>query len=315
MFQRDFPFFHHNPDTIFFDSASSAQKPQVVIDAVEQFLAGGYANIHRGAYDTSLEASHRYETSKKRLAALFGMQSHSEVVYTYNATYAFNMIVQSLVKTGLLSRGDTVLLSQCEHHANIVPWHIAAEEHGIRIEWVRVASDGTLDYDDLAKKLPNARVLSLTLASNVTGEILDIERVQSYREQLSEKPLWIADGSQFAPHHTVSLPKSGIDIFVGTGHKMMSDTGIGFLIASKDLLQKLLPSWGGGGAINWVSETGYEPAGLPFRYEPGTPHIVGAISLLAALDYIESIGGYAKIAEYEQDLIEYFLGKIPTLPE
>lgn len=318
MFRSDFPIFENKPNLVFLDSASSAQKPKQVIDAMSSFFANSYANIHRGAYDLSMESSLLYERAKEKIAEFLGADSYHEIVFTYNATYAFNLIARSLVKTGILKKWDIVLLSKADHHANIVPWQIIAEEYGVVIEWVNLHTDGTIDYADLENKAPHAKVISLTGASNVTGELLDLERVSQIVEaskiQSKNNGIFILDGSQRFPHMGTDVAKYGIDIFIGTGHKVMSDTGIGFFYARRELLKTMIPAFGGGGAINFVHEDGYEPAGLPFRHEPGTPHISGAVSLLAALEYIESIGGFATIEKYEQELVEYTLEKIRELP-
>lgn len=314
MYRSDFPIFSTHPNLVYLDSASSSHKPQIVIDALSHFFASDYANIHRGSYDLSMESSLLYEKSKKAIAKKLYASSDSEIVFTYNATYAFNLIAQSLVKSGLLNRGDTVLLSKVEHHANIVPWQIIAAEYGIIIDWVDLHDDGTLDYDSLAEKLPYAKILSITGASNVTGEILDLDRVKEILDSLEQKPLYILDGSQRFPHMETDVVGYGIDFFVATGHKVMSDTGIGFYYGRKDILQKMDPIFCGGGAINSVTTSGYEPAGLPFRHEPGTPHIAGAVSLLAALEYIDLIWGFATIEKYEKELTEYALKLFATLP-
>ena len=313
MFHHEFPIFTTHPDLVYLDSASSAHKPKAVIDSLLHFFANDYANIHRWAYDLSMESSRLYDRSKSAVATKLGASS-AEIVFTYNATYAFNLIAQSLVKSGFLTKGDTVLLSKVEHHANIVPWQIIAAEYGIIIDWVELHSDGTLDYNSLKQKLPNAKILSITGASNVTGEILDLEMVKGIFDLLEQKPLLILDGSQRFPHMETDVVKYGIDFFVATGHKVMSDTGIGFYYGRKDLLQKMDPAFCGGGAINSVTTEWYDPAGLPFRHEPGTPHIAGAVSLLAALDYIDSIGGFAIIEQYEKELTEYALELFSTLP-
>ena len=342
MFRHDFPIFTTHPSLVYLDSASSAHKPQNVIDALSHFFANDYANIHRWAYDLSMESSRLYDRSKSAVATKLGA-SPAEIVFTYNATYAFNLIAQSLVKSGFLVKWDTVLLSKVEHHANIVPWQIIAAEYGILIDWIELHPDGTLDYDSLEQKLPNAKVLSITGASNVTGEILDINRVKkifdgldtpfvkggrgdlvskensqslcdsSFAKELT-RPLFILDGSQRFPHMETDVLQYGIDFFVATGHKVMSDTGIGFYYGRKELLQKMDPAFCGGGAINSVTTDGYEPAGLPFRHEPGTPHIAGAVSLLAALDYIDSIGGFSVVEQYEKELTEYALELFTTFP-
>ncbi len=314
MFRSDFPLFTTHPDLVYLDSASSAQKPQAVINALSRYFATDYANIHRWAYDLSMESSLIYEQSKKAVAKKLYASSDAEIVFTYNATYAFNLISRSLVKSGFLQKGDTVLLSKVEHHANIVPWQILSEEYGIVIDWIDLHSDGTLDYDSLKQKLPNAKLLSITGASNVTGEILDLDRVKKIFDGLYYKPFFIIDGSQRFPHMETDVVRYGIDFFVATGHKVMSDTGIGFYYGRKDLLQKIDPAFCGGGSINSVSMDGYEAAGLPFRHEPGTPHIAGAVSLLAALDYIDSIGGFVRVEQYEQDLTEYALELFSTFP-
>lgn len=172
---------------------------------------------------------------------------------------------------------------------------------------MELQADGTLDYDSLAQKLPFAKILSITGASNVTGEVLDIERVAHLFQNLENKPLFVLDGSQRFPHMETDVQKYGIDFYIATGHKIMSDTGIGFFYGRKDIIQKMEPAFCGGGAINSVTIDGYEAAGLPFRHEPGTPHIAGAVSLLAALDYIDSIGGFEVIEKYERELTEYAL--------
>lgn len=313
MFRSDFPIFQTHPDLVFLDSASSAQKPKKVIDAMSAYLSSSYSNIHRGAYDLSMESSLLYDQAKQAVAKKLSCRA-DEVVFTYNATYAFNLVTRGLVKSGMLQKGDTVLLSKVEHHANIVPWQILAEEYGIQLDWAELHDDGTIDYDSLSEKLPHAKILSITGASNVTGEILDIERVKSMFDTLSTKPLFILDGSQRFPHMATDVAKYGIDFYIATGHKVMSDTGIGFFYWRKELLQKMDPAFCGGGAINVVTTDGYEAAGLPFRHEPGTPHIVGAVSLLAALEYIDSIGGYEMIERYERELTEYALEQFAKLP-
>ncbi len=321
MFHSDFPFLREVPGTIFLDSAASAQKPEVVIQALSDCFHHSYANIHRGSYDLSERAEALYDDSKKRVARFLGAASPHEIVYTYNATYAFNLLSRSLVKSGMLRKGDMILLSRLEHHANIVPWQILAEEYGIGIEWIDITSEGRIDLDDLSKKLnPNVKLISLSGASNVTGATLDIESVHEILRQyvlrkLANRPLLVIDGSQSFPHFAIDVTKYDIDFFITTGHKVMSDTGIGILYGKKQLLKSMLPAFCGGGAINAVSESGYEAAGLPYRYEPGTPHIAGAASLGAALAYIEEKGGYETIEAYEKSLVEHTLEHIKTLPD
>jgi cysteine desulfurase/selenocysteine lyase len=314
MFRSDFPIFTTHPNLVFLDSASSAQKPKMVIDSISRFFASDYANIHRWAYDLSMESSRLYELAKTKLAHLLGLHSYHEIVFTYNATYAFNILSRTLIKSGKLNQWDHILLSKADHHANIVPWQILATEYGIIIDWIDLHDDGTIDYTSIEKQISGVKLISITGASNVTGEILDLERVKNILDSMESRPIWVLDGSQRFPHMETHMSEFWIDFFVGTGHKVMSDTGIWFLAGRKDLLQSLDPAICWGGAINSVTTLGYDPAGLPFRHEPGTPHIAWAVSLLASLEYIESIGGFSKIESYEKSLVEYTLAKIKNLP-
>ena len=313
MFKKDFPIFSKNNNLIFLDSASSTQKPAMVINGMKDFFENTYSNIHRGAYDLSMNASILYEKSKKKFAEFISADSHHEIVFTYNATYAFNLIVRALVKTHILEKWDKILLSKADHHANIVPWQIIAEEYGIEILWIGLHTDGTLDYEDIQAKIHDVKLISITGASNVTGEVLDLEKMSEILLKCEKKPLFVVDASQRFPHLATNVKKYGIDIFVTTAHKNMADTGLGVFYAKKDLLKALNPAFCGGGAINGVTIEWYSPAGLPFRHEPGTPHIAWAVSLLKALEYIESIGGYEVVEKYEKNLTEYALWKISEI--
>lgn len=314
MFRNDFPVFTTHPDLVYLDSASSAQKPRAVIDAMQTMMEGKYANIHRGSYDLSEMAEEIFESSKEYVRKAIGAQSRHEIVYTYNATYAANLLARSLVKSGLLVKWDRILLSLLDHHANIVPWQIIAEEYGIEIDWIGVTEDRRIDSSDLERKITGAKLVTLTAASNVTGAVTDFATIRDIMSKAQTKPLLVVDASQALPHFSLDVVSFGIDFLFATGHKVFADTGIGMLYGRKDLLQKMLPALCWGGAINAVSTTWYEPAWLPYRYEPGTPHIIGAASLLAAFQYIESIGGYSVVEKYEKELTEYTLEKITLLP-
>lgn len=314
MFRSDFPIFSTNPDTIYLDSASTAQKPKKVIESMTDIFSNSYANIHRGSYDLSERAEILFESSKEKVREFLSAASRHEIIYTYNATYAFNLLARSLVKSELLGKWDIILLSLLEHHANIVPWQIIAEEYGIKIEWVNITPDGRIDMDALAEKIPRVKLVSLTAASNVTWATLDFERLREIMESLSDRPLLVIDGSQSFPHFAINVVEENIDFLIATWHKVMSDTGIGILYGKKQLLQIMKPALCGGGAINSVSENGYEPAWLPYRYESGTPHIAWAASLLASLEYIESIWWYEVVESYEKELIEYTLRALEKLP-
>jgi cysteine desulfurase / selenocysteine lyase len=273
-----------------------------------------YANIHRWSYDLSEKSEALFDASKEKVRAFLHAESRHEIVYTYNATYAFNLLARSLVKSSMLVKWDRVLLSVLDHHANIVPWQMIAEEYGIVIDWIPVTPLGRLDLGVLESKIAWARLVSVTAASNVTWAITDIAKIRDILKKWDSHKILVIDGSQALPHFSVDVVDLDIDFFIATGHKVMSDTGIGILYGKKSLLQKMNPAFSWGWAINFVTQEGYEPAGLPYRHEPGTAHIVWAASLLAALTYIESIGWYDAIARHEQDLVAYTLSKIATLP-
>ena len=303
--KKDFPIFAHHPGLVYLDSTSTTQKPRYVIEGMKTFMETGYANIHRGAYRLSEISEELYDASKERVRTLINARDTSEIQYTYNATYAANMLAGSLRRSGRLRTGDTVLLCVAEHHANVVPWHILREDIGINIEYVALRDDYTIDLDDLrAKYTPNVKVVSFTVVSNVTGAVTDLTPVRSI---IGDETLFVVDATQAVPHRTFDVQAIGCDACFFTGHKMYSDTGIGVLYGRRDLMRALAPALGGGGAINWVREDAYMPAGLPYRYEPGTPHIIGAVSLLRAIEYIESIGGYATIMDRERTLMERML--------
>lgn len=173
----------------------------------------------------------------------------------------------------MLARGDRILLSVLDHHANIVPWQIIAEEYGIIIDWIGVTPEGRLDLADLESKISGSRLVSVTAASNVTGAITDIAKIRDIVKNDNPNKILVIDGSQAFPHFAVDVVDLDIDFYIATGHKIMSDTGMGILYGKKPLLQKMNPALCGGGAINFVTQDGYEAAGLPYRHEPGTPHI------------------------------------------
>jgi cysteine desulfurase / selenocysteine lyase len=210
-------------------------------------MHGHYANIHRGSYDLSEEAESLYEDSKELVRKYIGALSRHEIIYTYNATYAFNLLARTLAKSNVLNKNDIILLSLLDHHANIVPWQILSEEYGIKIEWIGVTSDGRINLDDLREKMKlNPKLVSLTAASNVTGAISDLTTISSILDTASVRPIFVVDGSQSFPHFFVNVEGLNIDFFIATGHKIMADTGIGILYGKKKLLQSLQPALCGG---------------------------------------------------------------------
>lgn len=318
-FRSDFPVFTRHPELIYLDSTATMQKPRAVIDAMCDFMEGKYANIHRGSYELSEQSEKVYEASKKAVCHVIHAKDTAEIFYTYNATYGMNLIAESLRVSWKLTKGDTILTTAIEHHANLVPWFIAARESWATVRVLPLAPSSVFDYDGFSRSLTHeVRVITVTAASNVTGEIIDLARIHTMITETytpEERPYFIVDASQLIPHASIDVESLEIDFLVFTAHKMMADTGLGIVYGKKELLRELTPSFWGGWAINVVTHTGFIPAGLPSRWEPWTPHIIGAASLLAALDYIDSIGWYATIEAVERDLIEYTWKKIEKLSE
>jgi cysteine desulfurase / selenocysteine lyase len=318
MYKKDFPIFHHNPELVYLDSASTTQKPNHVLERMASCMSHGYANIHRWSYELSEQAEEMYHASKSKIASFLWAKSGGEIHYFYNATAAFNYLEASIGFSNWVKKWDVILLSQLEHHANIVPWQILAKTLGVEVRFTPIKKDWRLDMEALRKELtPNVKVISLSWWSNVTGEILSLAKIRDIintKYSASDKPLFIIDGSQRFPHIQTNVQELEIDFFIFTGHKVFSDTWIWVLYGKENLLRQLSPAWSGWWAINSVTENGYESAGLPFRHEPGTPHIIGAASLLGSLEYIESIGGYTSIEKHERVLIDYVFQKLYRSP-
>ena len=306
--KKDFPIFQNNKDLIFFDSTSSTQKPSYVIDGIKDYLENSYSNIHRWMYDIAWISEELYDNSKKKVAELIWAESYKEVIYTYNSTYASNLLVWSLRLTWKLKAGDKVLLSIVEHHANIVPWLILKDEIGIEIDYVDVDENFNLDLDDFNKKYDESvKVISFTHVSNITGQVFDLEKIWELKRA---DTLFIIDASQSVPHFKIDLKKLNADFIFFTWHKIMADSGIWVLWWKTELLNELKPVFSGWWSISKVEETCFIDGKLPYKFEPGTPNLTWAVSLLKALEYIDSIWWFEKVEEIEKDLVEYTLKKI-----
>ena len=321
--KKDFRIFENNPGLVYLDSTATTQKPGYVVDGVKDYLENDYGNIHRWFHPLAERSEKLYIDSKKKTAEFIGAESWREIVYTFNSTYASNLLITSLRRSGYFQKWDKVLLSIVEHHANVVPWLILKEEIGIEIEYIQVKDDFSLDFDDLEEKLDErVKAVSLTHVSNVTGTIFDLERVgrmiahpltPSLVRRGDRKPLFIVDASQSVPHFEVDVQKLGCDFMFFTGHKLMADSGIGVLWWKEGILKDMKPSISWGGAISRVEEQWFKLSGLPDKFEPGTPNLSGAVSLLKAFEYIENIWGYEKIVEIEDELTEYALEKFKKI--
>jgi len=317
--KQDFPIFQTHPDLVYLDSTATSQKPEMVIDGVADYLRSSYANIHRGSYDISELSEKFYEDSKKIVARHIGAESWREIIYTGNSTYALNLLAQSIWRTWLLKKWDKVIVTIVEHHANVVPWLILKEDYGIDVEFVSVDENFDIDYSDLKSKLDEkVKIVSLTHVSNTTGQIFDIEKVAYMLKARywKQKPLLIVDGSQSVSHFQVDVSKLWCDAMFFTGHKVFADSWIGVLWAKQELLMSLKPIFSGGGAIGEVKQKSFTHSNkLPDKFEPGTPNLSWAVSMLKAFEYIESIWGYSKMEQIESDLVSYCLQWFANIPE
>lgn len=306
-FKKDFPILKNNKGIIYLDSTATAQKPSYVIDGMKNYLENDYSNIHRWMYGIAEKSEALYKKSKQKVCEVIWANSFREIIYTYNSTYAANLISQTLRFNKKLKAWDKVLLSIVEHHANVVPWLILKEEIWIEVEYIWVDENFELDMDDFKKKYDSkVKVISITQVSNVTWVIFDIEEIWAKKR---DDTYLIVDCSQSIPHFKIDVKKMNADFIFFTGHKVMSDSWIWVLWWKEELLTKLRPIFSWWWAIAWVQETCYKEAWLPDRFEPGTPNLTWAVSLLHAFEYIDSIWWFNKIEKLEKELIKYTLEK------
>jgi cysteine desulfurase/selenocysteine lyase len=271
----------------YLDTAATSQKPQSVVDAITRGYDTTYATVHRGVYQRSADMTLAYEAARRRVAG-FVNGAESEIVFVRGATEAINLVAHSWAGTQLKA-GDRILLSALEHHSNIVPWQMVAERVGAAIDVIPLTADHRIDLDAMAAMLrPEHKLVALAHVSNVLGSVLDAKRATTLAHEVGAKIL--IDGCQAVPRLSVDVAEIGCDFYVFSGHKLYGPTGIGVLWAKADLLDAMPPYQGGGSMIDRVTfaKTTYAPP--PTRFEAGTPHIVGALGLHAAIDYVESIG-------------------------
>jgi cysteine desulfurase/selenocysteine lyase len=287
---------------VFLDSAASAHKPRSVLDAMDTFTTTTYANVHRGVYHTAAEATERYEAARRTVARFVGVPER-EIVFTKNVTEAINLVARTWGHANL-SAGDVVVLSELEHHANLVPWLMLAEERGIELRYLPVAEDFTLDLTDLDRIVDGAKLVSITAMSNVLGTLTPVHQLAEAAHAAGA--LLLVDGAQYVPHLPTNIPALGADFFGFTGHKMLGPTGIGVLWARAELLEAMPAFLGGGEMIRDVRLDGWTPNDIPWKFEAGTPPFVEAIGLAAAVEYLERVGMPA-VREHEIALTGYAL--------
>ncbi len=301
--RNDFPIFEHNPELLYFDSAATTQKPKVVIEAMDKYYREFNANTHRSSYGLAEKSTRAYEAGREAVAKFLGARDAREIVFTKGATEALNLLANGMMGS-ILEKGDLVLLSVAEHHANMLPWLRLKELLGIELEFVQLDEFGGFDWTDFARKLAlKPKVVSLSALSNVLGEIIDLPRLLEMTKQISA--VTVLDACQSLSRLPMNVGELGVDFVVGSGHKLYGPMGIGFLYGRMDLLQKLAPLNFGGGMIDDVRLEGGELqmdlADVPMRFEGGTQNVAGVVGLHAALDYLSAIG-MDNILEHEQKI-------------
>lgn len=307
--KKDFPIFKNHPKLVYLDNAATTQKPKAVIDAIAKHYEKNNANIHRGIYKLSEQATEAYEGARVKVAKFIGAENPEQIIFTKNATEAINLVAYSYAKS--LKAGDEILLTLMEHHSNIVPWQMIAKEKKLKIKFVDITPDGELDINDLKKKLNNkTRLFAITHASNVLGTINPIQKLMKICHSRGIPVL--IDGAQAAPHLPVNVSGLKCDFYAFSGHKMLAPTGIGVLYIGKKYLNILPPFLGGGDMIKSVSMHKIEYQNPPMRFEAGTPAIEAAIGLGTAIDYLNKIS-IPMIQKHEQGLTAYALQKLKKI--
>ncbi len=295
----------------YLDSGASAQKPRVVIDAMADFYSAHYANIHRGVYHLSAEATRQFEAVRGKVAAFIGAANEREIIFVRNATEAINLVARSWGEQNI-SEGDEIVLTQMEHHANIVPWQMLAKRCGAVIRVAEIDDDGVLDVAHLTSLLgPKTKLLAFAHVSNALGTINPVTQLVALARDRGITTL--VDGAQAVPHQRVSVDEIGADFYVFSGHKVVGPSGAGVLHGRMDLLEAMPPFLGGGDMIESVSFEGTTFAPVPHKFEAGTPDIASIIGFGAAIDYLEAIG-MDEIAAYEHELLVYATERLATVP-
>ncbi|MGE3587678.1 MAG: SufS family cysteine desulfurase [Ilumatobacteraceae bacterium] len=286
---------------VYLDSANTSQKPREVIDAMVRFTETSYAPINRSAYRLAAEATDAYEAARTSAQRFINARHAHELVFTKNATESLNLVASSWGRANL-SRGDVVVLTHMEHHANIVPWHMLAAERGIELRWVPLTPDGQLDLTDLTTLLEDAKAFSFTAMSNVLGTITPVAEL--CRAAHAAGAIAIVDACQYAPHNVTDVQAWDADFVAFSSHKLCGPSGIGVLWGREDLLDAMPPFLGGGNMIADVRLDGFTPAELPAKFEAGTPPIIEAIGFGAAIDFLQCIGMPA-IRQHEIHVADY----------
>jgi cysteine desulfurase/selenocysteine lyase len=311
--KKDFPIFDREINgkrLTYLDSGATSQKPNSVINEMTNVYTNMNANVHRGTYVLSSETTAKYEEVRNKLKNLINAYSSDEIIFTKGCTEGFNFLANSICKD--LNSGDEIILSEIEHHANIIPWQMAAAKYNLKINYVNVSESFELDFDHLESLLnKNTKVVSIVGESNISGMLPDIKKINTLVKEKTDA-VYIVDGAQLVPHRKIDVQDLGIDFLCVSGHKMLGPTGIGVVWGRKELLENLDPVYGGGDMIEEVFYDTATWAPIPHKFEAGTPPYVEAIGLGAAVDYLSNLD-MNSVQKHSDDLREYAKNKLENI--
>lgn len=312
--RHDFPVLERTVNgrrLVYLDSAATAQKPRAVIAAMNEFYERYNANVHRGIYVLSEEATELYEEARRKTARFINAAESETVIFTKNATEAINLVAYSWARNNV-GPGDEIVTSPIEHHSNLVPWQLAAQATGATLRYFDVTDDGRLCYDNLGELInERTKLVAVTQTSNVLGTVVPLQPIVKAAHE--QGAVVLVDGAQSTPHLAVDVQELGCDFFVFSGHKMLGPTGIGVLWGKRELLEAMPPFLAGGDMISSVSLAGSEWNDLPYKFEAGTPPIAEVIGLGAAVDYLTNLG-MDNVTAHERKLVDYALPKLNEVP-
>ncbi len=308
--REDFPVLQRQVNgkpLIYFDNAATSQKPKVVIEATDRYYREYNANIHRGIHKLAEEATLAHEEAREKVAKFINAAHTEEIIFTRNATEAINLVAYTWGRKNL-NKGDKIVLTIMEHHSNIVPWQLLAEEKSAQVEYVKIDDEGRLRQDEIQELIDEkTKIVCVTQASNVLGTINPIKEIGRVAHRYGAK--FLVDAAQAVPHMKADVKDVDSDFYAFSGHKMLGPTGIGVLHAKREHLQSMPPFLGGGEMIKEVHTTGASWKDIPYKYEAGTPNIVGGIGLGAAIDYLRKIG-MDNVHDHEKEITSYALSRM-----
>ena len=308
--KSDFPIFNDS-DLVYLDNASTTQKPQQVLDAIQSMYSKTNANVHRALYNIGSEATEKFENSRKKVSNFISSESENEIIFTGGTTESINLLAHSLGNK--LSAGDEILVSEMEHHANLVPWQMACQRTGANLKFIPIDKKGELDLSDLETLFTSStRIISITQVSNVLGTINPINDIAKIANEIGA--IFIVDGAQGVPHQSINVKELGCDFYAFSGHKMLAPTGVGVLWGRMEKLEEMEPFMGGGEMIETVTMESSTWNQVPYKFEAGTPNFVQAVGLGAAIDYLNNFG-MDKVSEHEKKLTEYALAKMSQIEQ